>query len=80
MSQFNSQAGFLELLVREAKGEYRLASGDEVLKEAKQVIGRRVRRGTSMTSPELVRDFLRTKLAELPHEVFVAILLDAQNP
>jgi DNA repair protein RadC len=32
-----------------------------------------------MTSPELVRDFLRTKLAELPHEVFVTLLLDAQN-
>ena len=32
-----------------------------------------------MTSPQLVRDFLRTKLAELPHEVFVALLLDTQN-
>lgn len=79
MSQFNAQSNLIELLVRDAKGEYRLASGDEVLKAARQVIGRRVRRGTSMTSPELVRDFLRTKLAELPHEVFVALLLDAQN-
>ena len=79
MSQTNVQAQAIELLVRDAKGEYRLASSDEVLKAARQVIGRRVRRGTSMTSPELVRDFLRTKLAELPHEVFVALLLDAQN-
>lgn len=79
MSQFNSQSESLELLVRDAKGEYRLATGEEVLKAARQVIGRRVRRGTSMTSPELVRDFLRTKLAELPHEVFVALLLDSQN-
>ena len=79
MSQATSQAQCIELLVRDAKGEYRLASGDEVLKAARQVIGRRVRRGTSMTSPELVRDFLRSKLAELPHEVFVVLLLDAQN-
>lgn len=79
MSQSNSQCQSLELLVRDSKGAYRLATGDEVLKAARQVIGRRVRRGTSMTSPPLVRDFLRTKLAELPHEVFVALLLDAQN-
>ena len=79
MSQFNSQSESMELLVRDSKGEYRLATGEEVLKAARQVIGRRVRRGTSMTSPQLVRDFLRTKLAELPHEVFVALLLDAQN-
>ena len=78
MSQ-NAQSNVLELLIRDAKGEYRLATGDEVLSAAKQVIGRRVRRGTSMTSPQLVRDFLRTKLAELPHEVFVTLLLDAQN-
>jgi len=79
MSQFNSQSESLELLVRDSKGEYRLATSEEVLKAARQVIGRRVRRGTSMTSPQLVRDFLRTKLAELPHEVFVALMLDAQN-
>jgi DNA repair protein RadC len=79
MSQFTSQSESLELLVRDSKGQYRLATSEEVLKAARQVIGRRVRRGTSMTSPQLVRDFLRTKLAELPHEVFVALLLDAQN-
>ena len=68
-----------ELLVRDALGQYRLATGDEVLKAARQVIGRRVRRGTSMSSPHVVRDYLRTKLAELEHEVFVALLLDSQN-
>ena len=79
MSQVNSESQSSELLVRDAKGEYRLATGDEVLKAAKQVIGRRVRRGTSLTSPEVVRDYLRTKLAELPHEVFVTLLLDSQH-
>jgi len=69
----------LALLVRDASGVYRPATGDEVLSAARQVIGRRVRRGTSMTSPQVVRDYLRTKLAELPHEVFVTLLLDAQH-
>ena len=68
-----------ELLVRDALGQYRHATGDEVLKAARQVIGRRVRRGTAMTSPQTVRDYLRTKLAVLEHEVFVALLLDSQH-
>ena len=79
MSHNNSQSESFELLVRDAKGEYRLATGDEVLNAARQVIGRRVRRGTSLTSPQVVRDYLRTKLAELPHEVFVTLLLDTQH-
>ena len=68
-----------ELLVRDALGQYRQATGDEVLNAARQVIGRRVRRGTAMTSPQTVRDYLRTKLAVLEHEVFVALLLDSQH-
>ena len=79
MSQVISQSESFELLFRDAKGEYRLATGDEVLKAARQVIGRRIRRGTSLTSPEVVRDYLRTKLAELPHEVFFTLLLDWQD-
>jgi DNA repair protein RadC len=69
---------FANLLVPDAGGEYRRATGDEVLKPARQVLGRRVRRGTAVWSPQVVRDFLRTKLADLEHEVFVALLQDAQ--
>lgn len=68
-----------ELLVRDSTGTYRPATGDEVLKAARQVIGRRVRRGTALTSPGVVRDYLRTKLASLEHEVFVTLLLDSQH-
>lgn len=68
-----------ELLVRDATGTYRPATGDEVLKAARQVIGRRVRRGTTLSSPDVVRDYLRTKLANLEHEVFVTLLLDSQH-
>ena len=32
-----------------------------------------------MTSPQAVREYLRTRLACLPHEVFACLFLDAQN-
>ena len=32
-----------------------------------------------LSSPQAVRDWLRLKLASLPHEVFVVLLLDSQN-
>jgi len=79
MSQSTRRNEFSQLLVRDAQGEYRLATGDEVLHAAREVIGRRFRRGSSLSSPQLVRDFLRSKLAHLEHEVFVALMLDAQN-
>ena len=79
MSQSNTYIEANELLVRDAQGEYRPASADEVLKAARQVIGRKFRRGTSLSSPGVVRDFLRTKIGELEHEVFVALLADSQN-
>jgi len=68
-----------ELLVRDAGGEYRTATPDEVLKAARGVIARRIRRGSAMTSPEAVRQYLVTKLAHLEHEVFVTLLLDSQH-
>src|SRR3954453_2562994 len=79
MSQSNLENSTTNLLVRDATGHYQPASPDQILKAARQVIGRRVRRGTAMTAPRIVGDFLRTKLAELEHELFVALLLDSQN-
>ena len=40
-----------ELLVRDVDGDYRAATSDEVLHVARQVMARRVRRGSSLTSP-----------------------------
>ncbi|MEO9163513.1 MAG: DNA repair protein RadC [Casimicrobiaceae bacterium] len=79
MSHFTRTTETSELLVRDAAGEYRAATGDEVLKAARQVLGRRVRRGTTLTSPQVVRDYLQTKLGDLEHEVFVTLLLDSQH-
>jgi DNA repair protein RadC len=67
------------LLVRDLQGDYRPASADEVLRAARRVLGQRVRRGCALNSPQMVRDFLRIKLSTLEHEVFVVLMLDAQN-
>jgi DNA repair protein RadC len=79
MSKPTIPAESTELLVRDAHGDYRAASSDEVLKAARQVIGRSFRRGTSLSSPQAVRDFLSTKLADREHEVFAILLADSQN-
>src|SRR6266568_8171103 len=79
MSQSTRPTEFRSLLVRDAQGEYRLATSDEVLGAARNVLSRRVRRGTTLSSPDVVRDYLRTKLGELEHEVFATLLLDSQN-
>ena len=79
MSQFTRSSETSDLLVRDATGEYRSATGEEVLKAARQVLGRRVRRGTTLTSPQVVRDYLQTKLGDLEHEVFVTLMLDSQH-
>ena len=67
------------LLVRDAQGRYLLASADQILAAARQVIDEKSPRGTLFTSPALVKDYLRTKLASFEHEVFAALFLDSQH-
>ncbi len=67
------------LHVRDACGEYRTATGDEVLQEARQVLSRCFVRGVTLTSPEMVRDYLRVTLGSREHEVFVLVALDSQH-
>ncbi|HEY9100141.1 MAG TPA: DNA repair protein RadC [Thiobacillus sp.] len=67
------------LLVRDVAGDYRPANADEVLQAARRVLARQMRGCEALTSPQVVRDFLRVKLGALEHEVFAVIHLDAQN-
>lgn len=53
---------------------------DKIIEQAIKILEGRMRKhGEAMISPQTVKDFFRLKLAELEHEVFVAIFLDAQN-
>ena len=67
------------LLVRDVAGEYRPADADEVLMAAQRLLAAQVRGSDVMSSPAVVKDFLRARLGHLPHEVFAVVHLDAQN-
>jgi DNA repair protein RadC len=46
---------------------------------ARRALREDVRRDSLLNAPDKVRDYLRLSLAQRPHEVFVALHLDAQN-
>ncbi len=60
-------------------GPAKYAQLQAVLELARRALHEQVRRDTVLGSPNAVRDFLRLTLAPLPHEVFMALFLDAQN-
>jgi DNA repair protein RadC len=54
-------------------------SDDTLIEEALALLARRIRTTDHLASPSAVRDYLRLLLAGREHEVFVVMLLDAQN-
>jgi hypothetical protein len=67
------------LLIRDVAGQYRPAEADEVLQAAQRPLAAQVRGSDLMDSPAVVKDFLRSRLGHLPHEVFAVVYLDSQN-
>jgi len=67
------------LLVRDAHGRYVLATAEQILDAARQVIDQRMRPGTPLTSPRAVREFLSAKLAGFQYEVFAVIFVDCHH-
>jgi DNA repair protein RadC len=65
-----------QLWMHDQQGGTRPASKEEIVKAARDVMSRKVRRGTSLSSPQLVQDFLTVKLGDLEHEIFCVMLLD----
>jgi DNA repair protein RadC len=49
------------------------------LELARRALREQMNQRDLMSSPQQVRDYLRLKLAALPYEVFMVLLLDAQN-
>jgi hypothetical protein len=58
--------------------EIREASNDEIVTAAREIMNRKIRSGTSMASPKLVKDFLSVKLGSLEHETFCVMLSDSK--
>jgi DNA repair protein RadC len=70
---------FRALMVRDEEGQYRPATGEEIIEAAMEEMRRRFARGVSITSPEATKDFLQLKLARLEHEVFAVLWLDNRH-
>lgn len=79
MSQLSFSSFDSSLLVRDAKGRYLPASIDQILEAARQIIDQKMHRGTPFTSPDVVKEYLRAKLAGLEHEVFAVLFLDNRH-
>ena len=63
------------LLVRDVAGSYRPAGDDEILKAAQCLLASRVRGTETLSSPQMVKDFVKLRLAGLEHEVFAVLHL-----
>ena len=68
--------GELRPLFSEDSAPARLQVARELVK---RLLAEELRRGSALTSPGAVRDYLRLILADREHEVFVCIWLDAQH-
>ncbi len=67
------------LLVRDDQGRYLMATADQILEAAPQVIDQKTQRGASFTSPSEVKDYLKAKLSGYEREVFAVMLMDAKH-
>ncbi|MDY0013059.1 MAG: DNA repair protein RadC [Rhodocyclaceae bacterium] len=60
-------------------GMAKYAQLQAVMELARRALAEELRTGSVFDSPTAVRDWLRLRLAPLPHEVFMILLLDAQH-
>jgi len=60
-------------------GQAKYAQLQASLEMGRRALRERLGQRDSLGSPKAVRDYLRLKLQARPHEVFVAVFLDAQN-
>lgn len=60
-------------------GKAKYAQLQAVLEMARRYLSAGLKAGDAMTSPKLVRDFLKSKLRHQPREVFAVMFLDNQN-
>lgn len=70
--------GPLTLYVREGE-TYWTATSDELMRSVQRILSYRVRRGSSMNSPDAVRTYLQVALGPLEHEVFCVLALDCRH-
>jgi DNA repair protein RadC len=84
LARFGGLNGLLAAPRREVEalrgfGPAKYAQLAAVVELARRALREEVRRNEVLNSPHKVRDYLRLALGHTPHEVFVALFLDAQN-
>lgn len=67
------------LIALEGLGPAKSAQLQAVLELARRSLREEVQHATALSSPDKVRAYLRLTLSSRPHEVFMALFLDAQN-
>lgn len=72
-------AGLPELGGVKGLGPAKRAELAAVLELARRALATQLAQRPVFDSPQAVKDFLRLRLAELPHEVFAVLFLDAQH-
>lgn len=60
-------------------GEAKFAQLQAVMEMARRALSEKLKARSVLDSSQAVRDWLQLHLAHLPHEVFMVLLLDAQN-
>jgi len=66
-------------LMREAAGAYLAVSDDIVISTALKLLAQRVAKGSLLSSPNAVKNYLRLRFADLQHEVFCLLYVDNRN-
>jgi len=69
-------------IIQDAEGRYRTArpvTDEELVDAAEEILRQRCDRGTALTSPTAVRQWLIAKLSSLDHEIFGCLFLDTRH-
>jgi DNA repair protein RadC len=74
---FSAPAG--QLTAIHGMGTAKYVQLQAVLEMARRAMDEEMKAADALSNPRAVRDYLRVTLARLPHEVFVAVFLSAQN-
>jgi DNA repair protein RadC len=70
----------LPYFVADQRGRYRARialTEEQIIKAAVLLLNKHIERGAMLTSPDLVRAYLKTQLRDREHEVFVCLFLDS---
>ncbi len=84
LAEFSSLNGLFSashnaLIAVHGMGEAKYVQLQAVLEMAKRALHEEIKLTDALSNPNAVRDYLKLLLAKLPHEVFVAVFLTAQN-